>query len=329
MPDVLRAESAPQLQATLHEVRPLVFNPVPTSPALPAHVRAGSAVRRWGQRLVVVQDDVHALALLDASAGVVAPLALTPGADGSYVFGEALGNKALKMDLEAAVVLPDGRLVALGSGSTARREHLVVVDERHHVRVVEGHELYAHLRARTDFAGSELNLEGAVVTSGSLRLLQRGNGAAIGGLVAVNALGDLPLDAFTAWLDGGPVPQLSAVWQVDLGRVAGVPFGFTDAAALPDGRIAFLAGAEDSPDTYRDGQVVGCRLGIIDGEDIRLTDIVEEDGALTRLKLEGIDWRGQGQDGSWHFVVVADMDAPDVPALMGSLTVTSGPSSDR
>lgn len=320
----LRAQRHPRLTATLHGARPLVFDRADLARDLPGHVRAGSAVRRWGQRLVVVQDDVHALALLDETTGAVAPLALPPGADGRRSFGEALGNKALKMDLEACVVLDDGRLVALGSGSTPQREHIVVVDQDHDVRVVDGRALYAHLRSMTDFSGSELNIEGAVITGRSLRLFQRGNGAPRDGLEPVSAIGDLRLDAFVAWLDGGELPALETVCQVDLGAVAGVPFGFTDATAVPGGRVAFLAGAERSPDTYHDGEVVGCRFGVIDGDDIRVADIVDETGAPTLLKLEGIDWLGKGDDGAWELGVVADMDDPDAAAVLATLRVAGG-----
>jgi gamma-glutamylaminecyclotransferase len=321
---LLRARHDSQLTATLRDARPLAFERADVERDLPRHVRAGSAVRRWGQRLVVVQDDVHALALLDENSGAIAPLVLPPGADGRRTFGEALGNKALKLDLEACVVLADGRLVALGSGSTPSRQHLVVVSDDYAVRVVDGSELYAQLRSRIDFAGSELNLEGAVVSSSALCLFQRGNGAPRDGIEPVNAIGDLDCDAFVHWLDGGAVPVLARVRQVDLGTVAGVRFGFTDAAALPDGRIAFVAAAENSPDTFRDGEVAGCRFGIIDGHDIYVTDIRDEGGAPIQLKLEGIDWRGEHADGGWEFAVVADMDTPDTPALLATLRVAHG-----
>src|SRR5690606_4292169 len=115
------------------------------------HVRAGSSIRRWGRVLVVLQDDVHALALVDEPEGAVKPLLLPPGPDGRRTFSEALGNKALKMDLEACVALPDGRLVALGSGSRPARERVVVVHPDRQVEVIEGAALYSSLRARVDF----------------------------------------------------------------------------------------------------------------------------------------------------------------------------------
>jgi hypothetical protein len=123
--------------ARLGPPRSLRFAGADEARDLPGHVRAGSGLRRWGERLVVVQDDVNALALLDERAGTVTPLVLPAGAGGRRHFSERRGNKAAKMDLEACVVLPDGRLLAIGSGSTPAREHLVVVDADHHVRVVD------------------------------------------------------------------------------------------------------------------------------------------------------------------------------------------------
>ena len=49
----------------------------------------------------------------------------------------------------------------------------------------------------------------------------------------------------------GPCRRLFAIVQYDLGTVAGVPLGFTDAAALASGAVVFLAGAEDIPRTRR------------------------------------------------------------------------------
>jgi hypothetical protein len=314
----IRAIVDARISARLSKVRPLSFAAPVAEADIPGHVRAGSAIRRWGARLVVVQDDVHALAILDEARGIVTPMLLPAGADGRRTFGEALGNKALKMDLEACITLRDGRLVALGSGSTAQRERIVVVDGAAE-RVIDAHDLYAHLRDARDFAGLELNVEGAVIAGDVVRLFQRGNGAP-GAAEPVNAAGDVRLADFVAWLDGGPTPKLAAIRQFDLGAIDGVRFGFTDATVLPDGRIAFLAGAEDSPDTYRDGRVVGCRFGILDGDDARMVDIHEESGAATRLKLEGIDWVGE-REGAWELVVVADLDDPNAAALVATLHV--------
>lgn len=287
----------------------------------PGFARAASAVRRWQQRLVVIQDDISAIAV--GGRNIAAPLEpwlLPRGEGGRRRFEDALGNKHHKLDLEAATVLPDGRLLALGSGSTKAREHVVVVSTDGHTVLRGASEVYAVLRRSAAFSGSELNIEGAVVHGDALRLFQRGNGKADEGVQPVSAVGDLSLIEFLTWLDGGgPAPMLRRILRVDLGGVAGVSLGFTDATVLPSGAIAFLACAERSPDVTRDGEVLACRLGTLRDDSARLFDIVDENGAPCTLKLEGIEAR-PGDDAS--FDVVADVDCHDRPALGGLLTLS-------
>jgi hypothetical protein len=306
--------------AQLGPPRPLRFGQADPGRDLPAHVRAGSGLRRWGGRLVVVQDDVNALALVDERTGAVTPLLLPAGAGGRRHFSEGRGNKAAKMDLEACAALPDGRLLVVGSGSSPARERLVLVEPDLSLRVVEAGPLFAHLRSRPDFAGAELNLEGAVVVGGRLWLFQRGNGRATAGRAPCSAVGELALSALLDFIDrGAGPPSLAAVRRVELGQVGGVPFGFTDATALPDGRVVFLAGAEASPDATADGPVLGARVGLLEGEQVVLCEIVDEHGQPTPLKLEGIDLLGVDGDGALRFAVVADMDDPELPAALAAL----------
>jgi len=323
MPSVptLRARLDPGLSAVLGELVPLRYadggSPDEDRPAI---VRGASAVLRDGRRLVIVQDDVHVLAVREADGRVAARL-LPADAAGRRAFDDARGNKQGKLDLESAARLPDGRLVALGSGSSPARERIVVAGADGPIRLVDATALYAALHAARDFAGSELNVEGAVVAGDALRLFQRGNGAPRDGRLPVSATADLPLPDFLRWLDrGGPPPRPARIVQYDLGDAGGgVRFGFTDATLLPDGRVAFLASAEDSPDAVRDGAVAGCRFGIIDGEDVRTTGIVDREGRAVALKLEGLAAR---VDEPGVFDVVVDMDRHDEAARIGTLAVT-------
>lgn len=315
----LRCEVDPALIAVLEELTPVVYSSSPPeSVDIPHHGRAASAIRRSGGRLVIVQDDVNVLAFHRHGAETEAVL-LPPGEGGVRTFGEDRGNKHAKMDLEACAVLPDDRLVAFGSGSTPARERLVVVGKAGSPRVVEAHDLYRMLRSDTSFSGSELNVEGAIVIDDVVRFFQRGNGAPTADLDPVNATGDLDLSGFIGWLEGtSAVPSLRNVVQYDLGRIADVPFTFTDGAVMADGRVAFLACAEASPDTYRDGPVHGCRLGMLAGCDVRMAEIRHPDGRRALLKLEGLE-AIPGEAGSFH--VVADGDDPREPALWGRLLV--------
>jgi hypothetical protein len=318
----LRAVLSPDLEATLTTPRPLLYRhgAYPLED-LPAHVRAASSLRRHGSRLVILQDDVNALAVLDPGTGSVNALLLPTGPERVRVFDDARGNKKFKLDLEASIVLPDGRLVAFGSGSSAHREKIVTVSAREGAlpQQFSGEALYRVLREHSDARGARLNVEGAVVQGSTLRLLQRGNGKR--GFVPWNAVLDLPLEPFVGWLDGrAPCPAVARILDVPLGDVDGVPFGFTDGAVMADGRLAFLACAEDTADALLDGPVHGCRFGwLVPGDaEAVMTTIVDDTGVPTRLKLEGIETRA---DDPRVFDVVADVDSGEEPAQIAELIV--------
>jgi hypothetical protein len=311
----LSVVAAERLCPVLRRPRTLEYTLTPAaSDGLPPHVRAASAVRRHRGRLLVLQDDVNALAVLDLQ-GVVVPMLLPPSPDGQRRFEEARGNKHLKLDLEAGTSLPDGRFVAFGSGSSRQRERLAVLAGDADLRLIHAPELYAALRDCVAMLGVELNIEGAVTLGGhDLRLLQRGNKAREGPGTTGNALIDLELAGFVDWLDRrAPCPAVAAMIAVDLGEAQGVPYGFTDATLCDDGSLAFLACAEDSADVRSDGPVLGCRFGWLDADGARLADVIEPDGRSTTLKLEGIEAR---PGVATIFDVVADMDRPDEPALL-------------
>jgi hypothetical protein len=326
----IRAEMELGLVAVLSTPFPLVYSGGGSREQdYPAFARAASAIRRWHGQRVIVQDDVNVLALASDGAGPAAEAGLEPvllprGEGGRRSFDDTdatRANKRFKLDLEAALVLPDGRLLAFGSGSLPVRERLVLLEPGKPPELREAHELYAALRRRADFAGSELNLEGAIVRSGAIELFQRGNGRVGGELQPVNAVGRLGLAEFLRWLDAAaPPPELEHVLRVELGHQRGVPLGFTDAALRADGSVAFLACAEASPDAVADGEVVCTRLGLLDPDRAaRLIDIHDEHGRPSLLKLEGIDVRPDDPD---RFDVVADVDDPSLPALGATLAIT-------
>ena len=301
--------------ASLDELVPLYYER--PAEGLPAHVRSGSALRRFKDRLVIVQDDVQALAVRDAS-GAVRPVLLPPHPSGQRVFDDTLGNKHDKLDLEACVVLPDGRLVAFGSGSLPVREQLVVWRGDEAPVLVAAGALYRELRATVVEPGERLNIEGAVMIASGLELFHRGNDTRGTGRRPMNAIAELDGAAFASWLDGrAPLPPVTRVTTVDLGDERGVPFGFTDAVALDDGGIVVLACAEAAASAIDDGVVLGCRVGLLAAGALTMVEVREASGSPTTLKLEGIELR---PGLSTEFDVSVDADQPATPALLGRLT---------
>ncbi|MEC7522927.1 MAG: hypothetical protein VYE22_23830 [Myxococcota bacterium] len=283
----------------------------------PGFVRAASGIAALRGGWVIAQDDLAWIAVRRPD-GALDAIPLPPGPDGGRVFEERLGNRDDKPDLEAAVALPDGRGLLFGSGSGPRRTSIAIVDpEASRARLVDATPLYDRLRARLDFAGSELNVEGAAVVGDAIWLFQRGNGAPRGGLEPVSAIAELPLDALLGHLEGGPPPPIRAARTVDLGREGAVPYGFTDAAS--DGaRVWFLAGAEDSPDAVRDGPVRGARIGLVEGGRIVWGPVREADGAPSLRKLEALLVEG---DRGW---ALTDADDPDRPSELCRLALQRG-----
>ena len=296
----------------------------------PAHVRAASGIAWVGSRVAVIQDDANFIALVDPATGLADPVTLPTGPRGLRLFDDGRGNKADKLDHEALTSIESAGetlLVALGSGSTSRRESIALISRfdapEPVIRVAVTRQFYAALRASTPFAGSELNVEGVVHVASRLRLFGRGNGAVLGDVRPVNATCDIDWAALYAHMtqpDHNPSPVPLDVVQYELGSLGASRLTFTDAAlGWPVGGSArpvfYLAAAEASPDATRDGEVAGSAIGLIEdrgGETTaRWTELRDETGRRLTIKAEGIavDSRELGR-----ILVVVDPDAHDQPS---------------
>jgi hypothetical protein len=284
----------------------------------PAHVRAASGITRFNNQFAVVQDDAYFLALVNTSTGMADAIPY-PVDNGVRQFSEAQGNKKKKADLECIFTLPDGRAVALGSGSNKHRRRGIVFDDV--PTWFDASSLYRCLEENTDFSGSQMNLEGATVVGEVLRLFQRGNGAPDGDLLPVNATIDLPLEPLLSYIKRctkdddvswkHPLPK-PVVYS--LGTLESVRLGFTDATTRNDNTVVFLAAAEDSADVIQDGGCTGSVVGFIaqDGSAVH-HPMVNADNTPCVLKCEGItlDIRDEGY--AW---VTVDSDDTTTPSWL-------------
>ena len=299
------------------DVRVLRTLTVPT-PAGPGHVSAASSLVRRGGRLFVVADDEHRLAEFEATGD-------QPGCWHRLFDGELpdahQARKAAKPDLEALALLPpfagfpQGALLALGSGSRPQRQRAVLLapGEMGAPQPVDLAPLYAPLRARHPM----LNIEGAFVGAGRFCLLQRGNASH-----RTNLLIRYDWPAVQAWLGGhGPAPEVVDSMSYDLGELDGVPLGFTDAAALPDGGWVFCAAAEATDDNYLDGACRGSAVGVV-APDGRLRSLQP---LSLRCKAEGIAVAGLA--GALQLLLVTDPDYRREAALLLAVTLAP-PSAD-
>lgn len=289
----------------------------------PVAVRSASSLAWVAGGIALVQDDANFIGVFDPNGSRTRAIALPAGHEGRRLFDDRRGNKAHKLDLEACVAVEhegDTLLLALGSGSTPRREQAVLVrgwaTGSPSVECVHLPRLYAALRAEQAFSGSELNVEGAIVDNDRLRLFGRGNGAPRDGVVPVNATCELDWTDFLAHaLDPArnPMPTPAGVVRYELGALEGVALGFTDAVLWGGGTI-YTAAAEESPDAVRDGRVVGSVVGVVDRVGgARWAPLTEPSGSLFDGKVEGVV---VSRDASDRLFVVVDADDPEAGSLL-------------
>jgi hypothetical protein len=227
-------------------------------------------------------------------------------------------RKREKPDLEALTLLPPsddfphGAMLALGSGSTRNRQRGVVLGLdaqgalREQPKIVDLTSVLSTLSALR-----ELNIEGAVVCGDEMRLFQRGSKGD-----SPNVIIRFSLPAFLAALSGtSHMIEPLSTQSIDLGGIDGVPFTFTDAAALPGGEVVFTAVAEDTADSYNDGPCGGAIIGILDREN-RVRRLLR---LGVPLKIEGVDARTDGDIIS--LLLVTDADDPSIPAGLFSATM--------
>lgn len=294
----VRAERDDALAAVIVEERSLMYREGPDATMdRPAHIRAASGLASVPGGIALIQDDTNFIVVLTESGEHRVTLPLPEGEGGLRQFDDARGNKKFKLDLEACVAVQargETWMLALGSGSKRRREQVAIVRgwdaDSLRVSLVHVPRLYDTLRRERAFAGSELNVEGAVVLGDRVRLFGRGNGEARAGLRPINATCDLDAETLLAHvLDpaSSPPPAPTNITAYELGATGDVPYTFTDATAWRDS-LLYCAAAEASPDATRDGPVGGSALGIIEGGSARWTPVLHASGAMFTGKIEGL-----------------------------------------
>jgi hypothetical protein len=279
-------------------------------------VRAASAIAAYGDGWLIGQDDAtHGCWW---RAGVGTPLRIVPAVAGHEVFSEDAGTKEHKPDLEAAVAV-DGGVLLLGSGSTPARMRAAMVRPESTHLIGDLSDLYARVAHLLDVDPEVLNLEGACVVGTTLRWFQRGLPAVGVPTASVDVDLDALLDALTA-NDGGRGVEVRDPRHYVITSDEGLALAVTDAVALPDGRVLVSAAAEDSPNAYDDGPVLGSALALLDGVVTVATVLLPEpDGRVAKVEgLAVLEWSDQGG----RLLATVDADDPEVPSAVLTLGVT-------
>lgn len=279
----------------------------PSAPGRGAFISAASGLVAAGRWLYVIADDELHLGVFPATGtGPGTLLRLLPG----KLPGDKKQRKARKADFEVLVLLPrfsgfrHGALLAMGSGSRPgrRRGVLVPLDETGAVSGAPVTIDLSHLYRALGEKLGEVNVEGAVVLGAKLCLLNRGHPRSGGSALVRLSLGAAQRSIVANDAVGALRCQ---VRYFDLGEAEGVPLGFTDATALPGGRLVFCAVAERADDSYQDGPCIAAAIGMID-----------DDGSLEWVRRLQKPWKVEGltatRDG--RLLLVTDADDARVPA---------------
>lgn len=165
--------------------------------------------------------------------------------------------KSEKPDFEAITHFGD-TLYVFGSGSTPKRNKMVQINTlQKEISTNDLTDLYAVMQSFAQIKPEDFNIEGAIYTGEEWYLFNRGNGKS-----AKNVL-------FT--IQGkNLVNEFNIISNTyKLPKIKGIRSSFTDAVAI-DGKIYFLATAEDTQSTYHDGEILGSFIGSIDTKTMKI-----------------------------------------------------------
>jgi len=280
------------------------------------NVQAASGLALRGDTLYLVGDDrLHMAVFPGLGREPGTTVRVLPG----HLPDDPKERKEQKPDLESLTPLDafgpflSGGLIALGSGSKSPQHRGVFVpyadgDALADPIVLEMTPLVDALNERFH----KVNLEGTAVAGGRLRLFQRGNKKG-----SVNAHADLDLAKLCEAVTTTRVLTGDLICDVvehDLGQIRGTKLCFSDADTLADGRVVFVASAEDD-ETSQDGRPIGSALGLMSEEG----EVRELDPVDAETKIEGLAVRSAG--GGVDAFVVADDDDPHEPTRLMRMTV--------
>ena len=295
----------PERRMKTQRLRQLTLNPSDHPRGLP-HLAAASGLVCAHGRAYVIADDENHLAVFGDSRSLGRLHRVRSG----ELPADAVQRKRVKPDFESLLLLPargrrPGALLALGSGSKARRDGGALMalrsdgEPEDRVTPIDLEPLYTVLRQRL----GAINVEGSFISGTQWVLLNRG----VGGQPSASV--SYALSTLHALVDGrSAVLEPVAVQTHDLGFIDSAQLAFTDGAALPGGGFLFSAVAEARPNSVDDGACVGSVIGHIDGNGA-LVEMRRLDG---RAKVEGLAL--QLHSGQTRLALVTDADDPGRPA---------------
>ncbi len=303
----------------LDKVRELRLD-MKTTPSRPDYVYAASGLVRHEEKLLVVADDELHLAVFDFhNEGPGTLLRLLPGT----LPDDYQARKKAKPNLESITLLPPyeyaphGALLVVPSMSRRNRiDGLMMLLDRQQLSNSQFVPLdFTQIRAKLASMVKELNVEGIVIGKKAVKLFHRGSKNK-----SRSTVFELNADQFLKDMHDSHIisgDHIQNHIEYDLGDIDGVALQFTDAVALSDDRVLFLATAENTDNAYEDGATSGSALGII-GSDGRIEYVAKIEGTE---KLEGVSVTINSSH--IELLLVADTDDQSKPSSLFKTTISN------
>lgn len=213
--------------------------------------------------------------------------------------------KKEKADFEALTAMGE-ELYLFGSGSTDKRNTILHVDgltKKVHPPI-DATDLYLSMQDFSGISKENFNIEAAVNDGNTWYLFNRGNGPK-GQNGVFTLTGDINETMFQFIYN-----------DVTLPKIHGLASSFTD-ATLVDDKLYFLAAAEKTTSTYKDGEVAGTLIGRMDAEsmEVEFTEIIS-----LKNKFEGITLFKK-HDTALEFLLCEDTDSDAKESAIYRLTL--------
>jgi len=213
-------------------------------------------------------------------------------------------KKKDKSDFES-VLQKDKKLYLFGSGSKPRRQKLAIYDPKSgKATETDLAAIYDAFRKVAQLPKDELNIEGVVYYDSQWIFFQRGNGKlGINGIFVLKNKKLLANESITF------IP-------INLPNLKHIPATFTDAVLVKD-KIYFLAAAEDSNSTYKDGELIESIVGCLDAKKLKV-DFTKK--ITETQKFEGLTLYKNTKD-SIEFLLCEDNDTEALESTVYKLVL--------
>ncbi|TRX31112.1 hypothetical protein FNW52_19270 [Flavobacterium sp. ZT3R18] len=211
-----------------------------------------------------------------------------------------------KSDFEAITHYGDSVFV-FGSGSTENRNKMIRIDSKNKtiLEKTDLTDLYTVMQSFGEIKPDDFNIEGAIYNGESWFLFNRGNGKSKKNVV-FTIHGKNLTNEFNILSNHYKLP-----------KIKGVRSSFTD-AILVDSKIYFLATAEDTNSTYKDGEILGSCIGRIDIETMKI-DFIEK--ISDSHKFEGVTLYSKNNE-TIEFLLCEDNDTSDLKSNIYKLKIS-------